>query len=210
MPRRLLPAIAALVTILPVPGFAHHAMDGAVPATAWEGIASGIAHPVIGLDHLAFLLAAGTLAAAAPRLGGLWALAAFLGAGLVGALLHLAGTGLGPVEAAVALSVLLAGMALLAPVSRRRGTALVWLAAAFGAAGLFHGHAYAEAVVGAGPAPVMAYLATLVAVQVAIGLAAMAAARRFGLLDGATRHRRLAGMGVTAVGAVALVAAVLA
>ena len=79
---------------------------------------SGIAHPVIGLDHLAFLVAAGVLAAAAPRRCGVWALVGFLGAGLLGALLHLAGVGLGPVEATVAVSVLLAGAALLAPPAR--------------------------------------------------------------------------------------------
>jgi urease accessory protein len=89
----------------PLPALAHHAMGGAVPVTAWEGLVSGIAHPVTGLDHLAFLLAAGVLAAAAPRRGGTWSLVAFLGAGLVGALLHLDGVGLGPVEAVIALSV---------------------------------------------------------------------------------------------------------
>ena len=36
-------------------------MGGATPATFWQGLASGVGHPVIGLDHLVFLLAAGVL-----------------------------------------------------------------------------------------------------------------------------------------------------
>ena len=39
--------------------FAHHVMDGATPATFVEGLLSGLGHPVIGPDHLAFLLAIG-------------------------------------------------------------------------------------------------------------------------------------------------------
>jgi urease accessory protein len=212
MLRYRIPIFAATVTAAaaPDPALAHHAMGEAVPTTAWEGIASGLAHPIIGLDHLAFLLAAGVLASAAPRHGGLKALAAFLGAGLAGALLHLAGLGLGPVEAAVALSVLLAGAALLAPAAHRPAAAPAWLAIAFAAAGLFHGHAYAEAVVGSGPVPVTAYLATLVVAQAAIGLGAMVLARRGAAMGGAAFQRRWAGVCATAVGTVAFVVATLA
>jgi urease accessory protein len=42
---------------------AHHAMGGTTPQTLAQGLLSGLAHPVIGLDHLAFTLAAGLLAA---------------------------------------------------------------------------------------------------------------------------------------------------
>ncbi|MFN8984581.1 MAG: HupE/UreJ family protein, partial [Alphaproteobacteria bacterium] len=52
-----------LLALLPLPAAAHHPMDGAMPETLWQGFASGIGHPVSGLDHLAFLLAAGVLAA---------------------------------------------------------------------------------------------------------------------------------------------------
>jgi urease accessory protein len=213
MPRRRLAALATLATTaaMPVPALAHHAMGGAAPATAWEGFMSGIAHPVIGLDHLAFLVAAGVLAAAAPRRGGAWALVAFLGAGLLGAFLHLGGVGLGPVEAVVALSVLLAGAALLAPPARLPVAAPAWLALAFAAAGLFHGHAYAEAVAGSGSAPIVAYLLALVVVQATFGLGVMAVAQRFGgRTAGAMPHRRWAGMTATVVGAVTFAAAVVA
>lgn len=207
MPKLSPIALAALTAVLPVPALAHHAMGGEAPVTAWQGIVSGVAHPVIGLDHLAFLLAAGVLAAAVGRRAGIAALAAFLGAGLVGAVLHLGGFGLGPVEAAVALSVIGAGVALLAAPARLPGAAPGWLALGFGVAGLFHGHAYAEAVAGSGPAVVVAYLLTLLAMQAGIGLLAMRLARGMGE---AQRQRRWAGAAATVVGAVALGAAVLA
>src|SRR5512143_2201835 len=46
------------------PAFAHHVMGGRTPATFTEGILSGLGHPVIGLDHLAAVVAIGCLAAA--------------------------------------------------------------------------------------------------------------------------------------------------
>src|SRR5829696_4054876 len=71
---------------------AHHVMGGTTPRT----LAQGLAHPVIGLDHLAFTVAAGLLAArlAPPLAGAALMPLAFLAAGAVGASLHLAGVDL--------------------------------------------------------------------------------------------------------------------
>ncbi|MCA3279710.1 MAG: HupE/UreJ family protein [Roseomonas sp.] len=163
-----------LLALLPLPAAAHHPMGGAMPETLWEGFASGIGHPVIGLDHLAFLLAAGVLAAALPRGEALRAIAGFLAAGLAGLALHMAGIGLGPVEALIAASVLLAGLALLIT-QRVSAPALL---AGFALAGLFHGHAFAEAVIGAEATPIIAYLAGLAVIQGALMLGAMALAQQ--------------------------------
>src|SRR5437588_7089869 len=38
---------------------AHHLMGGKIPSTFAEGILSGVGHPIIGPDHLAFLIALG-------------------------------------------------------------------------------------------------------------------------------------------------------
>ena len=38
------------------PAFAHHAMDGQMPTSFAQGLLSGLAHPVIGPDHLAFII----------------------------------------------------------------------------------------------------------------------------------------------------------
>ena len=63
---RVLTGVAATLAIVQ-PAAAHHFMDGTTPATAAEGLLSGLAHPLIGLDHLLFLMAAATLLAAAIR-----------------------------------------------------------------------------------------------------------------------------------------------
>lgn len=183
-----------LLALLPLPAAAHHPMGGAMPQTIWQGFASGIGHPVIGLDHLAFLLAAGVLAAALPRGAALKAMAGFLLASMAGLALHLAGIGLGPVEALIAASVLLAGLALL--IAKRVSAPA--LLAGFALAGLFHGHAFAEAVIGAEATPLLAYLAGLAVIQGALMLGAMALAQQ------ATRARWLR----PAMGAVASVAGV--
>lgn len=165
--------LATLLALLPLPAAAHHAMDNAVPASLWQGFVSGIAHPVIGLDHLAFLIAAGLLAATLPAGRGSVAILVFVLGGFAGSLAHIAGIGFGPVEAIVALSLLLAGIALL-----WRGLPGALLPVAFGAAGLFHGHAFAEAIIGAEQGPLAAYLAALALTQAAIGLGVMLLARR--------------------------------
>ncbi len=164
----------SLMALLPLPAAAHHPMDGAMPQTLWQGFASGIGHPVIGLDHLAFLLAAGVLAAALPRNQALRAIFGFLAAGMVGLTLHMAGIGLGMTEALVAASVLLAGLALL--VAKRVSARALLLG--FALAGLFHGHAFAEAVIGAEATPIIAYLAGLAVIQGALMLGAMAMAQQ--------------------------------
>ena len=38
---------------------AHHVMGGRMPSTFTEGLLSGLGHPVIGADHLAFLVGLG-------------------------------------------------------------------------------------------------------------------------------------------------------
>ncbi len=199
MPRPSLVAALAAALLLPaVPAFAHHPMDGAVPQTIWEGLLSGLAHPVLGLDHLAFLLAAGVLAALRRQA----ALPALLLATVLGAGLALAGLSLDPVEVLVALSVLMAGLALLRPLP---GGGALLLPAGFALAGLAHGAAYAESVVGAPLPAILAYLLALSVMQAALAQAGPALLR--GLQRLVAAPRLVAGGAVAAVGVVALVQA---
>lgn len=193
--------IAALLALAPLPALAHHPMGGTVPETLWQGLASGIGHPVIGPDHLAFLLAAGVLAASLPAGRGVLAIVGFVVGGFAGSLLHVAGIGLGPVEALVALSVLAAGIGLL-----WRGVPAAGLPAAFALAGVVHGHAFAEAVIGAETGPLAAYLAALALTQGAIGVGTMLLARRIG--DAAPRLRQVTGAAAAMAGVAFLAAAV--
>ena len=113
-------------------------MDGATPATFVEGLLSGLGHPVIGPDHLAFLLAIGV----AVGVGGLnLALPAlFVVASAIGVTLHVNGVDLPAAELVVAVSVLLAGFLI---ASGRALPVSIW-AGLFAVAGLFHGYAFGE------------------------------------------------------------------
>jgi urease accessory protein len=201
-PSALLAAIAALF-LAAGPAAAHHPMDGAVPATLWQGLASGLAHPVIGPDHLAFLVAVG-LAAGIARHGPALPLL-FVAASVLGVAAHWLGLVMPGAELLVGATVLAAG----APLAR--GCApdpRVW-AALLAVGGLAHGQAYAAAVVGAEATPVLAYLAGLALVQGAIaGGVALLPGRRPAAAG--TPAVRLAGFAVVLVGAAALAGRALA
>ena len=165
---------AALVVsaALPVLAHAHHPTGGATPATALDGLLSGFGHPVIGLDHLLFVLAIGAACYYFGQRAG--AVAAFLLAALGGTVLHLWKTTLPYPDAWVAVTLIGLGVLLInaSPVLRSK-TAIGLLALA----GLAHGYAYGEAIVGAEPTPIFAYLIGLTAVQGAVVLAGYALAR---------------------------------
>jgi urease accessory protein len=193
--------LVLLLVLAPLPAAAHHPMGGAVPSTLWEGFASGIGHPVIGPDHLAFLLAAGVLAATLGVRRGAFGIAAFVAGGFLGSLAHIAGIGFGPVEALVALSIVAAGGALL-----WRGAPVALVPSGFALAGLAHGHAFAEAIIGAEATPLVAYLFALALVQAAIGLGVMVLARRMG--EDLPRLRLAAGAAASVAGVAFLAMAI--
>ncbi len=185
------------------PALAHHAMGGVTPTTLWQGLVSGLAHPVIGPDHLAFILVAGGVSALAP--GGLRLAACFIAASMAGVLLHVAELGLPMVEPAVAASVLVAGLLLVSGVNLG---GVSW-AALMVVAGVLHGYAFGEAVVGAHTSVIGAYLVGLGLVQLGIAAMAMramtAVARSQALLP---QRVRAAGYAASAVGCVLLLSAI--
>lgn len=162
----LLPRLLGLWAAVALPAAqAHHAMDGQMPATLAQGLLSGLAHPVIELDHFLFLLGAAVAVAAArlPLQLARGALLVFAAAGLAGTVMHVRGIDLPAAEAGVALTLLLGAAALLRP--QWPALPAVGLAAA---AGLLHGYAYGESIVGAEPRPLAAYLLGLALVQAAL------------------------------------------
>ncbi|MEM8807243.1 MAG: HupE/UreJ family protein [Cyanobacteria bacterium P01_G01_bin.38] len=163
---RLLLGLLALVGVLSLatPALAHHPLGGRLPANAFEGFLSGVAHPVIGLDHFAFVLAAGLIAATKRR--GILIPVAFVLASLVGTGMHLMLWNLPAPEMIISASVLAFG-AILA-LGDRLNLALVLSLGAL--AGIFHGYAYGEAIFGAEMSPLVAYLAGFATVQMAIAL----------------------------------------
>ena len=179
------------------PAAAHHPMGGVTPATFLQGLLSGFGHPIIGLDHLAFLIAVG-LAVGLGRLP-LATPAAFVLASGAGVALHVAGIGLPAGEFLVAASVVALGVALAAGARLALPPALLL----FALAGVLHGHAYGEAVFGAEATPIVAYLLGLFIVQGALASGVAIAAGRARRL-GTRLAARLAGGAVATVGLVFL------
>lgn len=185
--------------------FAHHAMDGRLPATFMEGLLSGLAHPVIGPDHLAFIIAIGI--AAAVILSGIGLIASFIAASFLGLLAHVARIDIPLTEPLIAFSVIAAGALIAAAkstdVARSSG---VWLALGVGA-GLLHGYAFGESIVGAHRVALHGYLIGLAIVSAAIAITAMLVVRRLLETDTLTPARiRIAGAGLGVIGTLLLVA----
>ncbi len=128
-PRKLLPMAGLLI-----PGLAH-AHPGHMDMS---GLASGLAHPLFGLDHLLAMLAVGLWGA---QLGGSarWTLPLlFVVVMLAGGGLGMMGLGLPGVEQGIVASVVVLGLLLLAA----RRVPLAYSGILVGAFALFHGHAH--------------------------------------------------------------------
>lgn len=186
MTRTIKTALAATLAIGSAgPAFAHHATGGMIPRTLGEGLLSGLAHPVIGLDHLAFLAGLGVLAALMPTGAILPVL--FLVGSAAGVGLHLAGTTLPASEWLVAVSLAGLGIGLLVRPAGHRAFAPMALA------GLIHGYALSESIVGAEPNPLGAYLAGLTASQLAVAYGVFGLVRALDRRDPAVAPRLAAG-----------------
>ncbi|MEH6527940.1 MAG: HupE/UreJ family protein [Sneathiella sp.] len=164
-------SILAIIGVLAsaTPAFAHHPLGGQPMETFSHGLLSGIGHPLLGFDHLFFVVAVGIAAlfTGYARL----APAAYIGAMLVGCLLMSFGIGLPFKEIIVGLSLLVVGYIILSG----RTLGIMPAVALFAIFGLFHGSAFGdviaaqEASVGA---PVLfGYLIGLGCLQYGIALA---------------------------------------
>lgn len=192
-PRYLAAAVFAAASS-PAIAFAHHAMDGETPRTIWQAALSGLAHPIIGWDHAAFVLAVGLLSAILDaRSAPAW----FVAGTIAGSVLHVAGVSLPGVEILIAGTVVGAGIA----VAAARSDARIPVAAVLAAAGVLHGYAYGESIIGAEPGPLAAYLLGFGAVQLVIATGAAVAYRRSSRVRAV---RGVAGGGLALVGCFAI------
>lgn len=189
--------LATLAALVATPAFAHHPLAGAEMTTFTHGVLSGIGHPILGFDHLFFVIAVGIVAALTGRLA-----TAPLGyiAGMLGGIALITnGVTLPYVEFVIAGSLILLGG--LAASGRAMSTSMAMTL--FAGAGLFHGWAFGETITGqeAGmsAAVLVGYLLGLAAVQYIVSVAAGWLATR-GIESAADLKPRLAGAVVAGVG----------
>ncbi len=168
-------AIAASFAFLlfATPVFAHHAMGGKTPSNFLDGFLSGLAHPIIGFDHFAVVVAVGLLAVLKPQ--GILIPIGFLLSAMVGTGFHLMSISLPAVEFMVSGSILLFG-ALLVIKDSPKTLIIMTLAIA---SGLFHGYAYGEAIFGAQMTPLISYLIGFTVIQIIVAGSAFAIAKKF-------------------------------
>ncbi len=180
-------------------------MGGQLPSTGWQGLLSGLGHPIIGFDHLAFVVGVGLMSHLAGRPFLLPFL--FVLGTVFGCFIHIQGWNLPWSEPAIALTVAAAA----AIVGLRPRVSIGVLALLFGAAGLFHGYAYGESIVGAEPAPLAAYVVGFGVIQYCIAVGSGAAVRRIVGRDYVSEPMamRIAGLGIAIVAAFAFATAAL-
>jgi urease accessory protein len=144
----------AATTIIPLlllgsPAFAHHpfGMGDSSQLTGWTGLVSGIGHPLLGPDHLLFLLAISFIGLKRPIAWILPMLAIGLGGSLISQFIPLPDAVAPWAEALVSLSLVAEGFIALsvAPAT--------WLLPLFG----LHGFLLGSTIVGAEPTPLLTY-----------------------------------------------------
>jgi urease accessory protein len=197
--RRL--GVLAIMMVIAEPAWGHHVMGGKLPQTFLQGLLSGLGHPVIGFDHLAAIVGVGILAALAGRSAAV--VLAFSVAVIAGVGLHLAKIDLPASELFVGLTTLLIGALVIARQSMGAGVA----ALLFAIAGLVHGYALGESIVGAEASPLIAYLLGLLTIQTAIGISIYAAVRSLARWPARTAGLTAVGVLVALAGGIATAAA---
>ena len=138
---------------------AHHVMDGDVPDTSLGGFISGLGHPIIDLEHLAFIIGVGLVAWLHKRIYSLPLL--FLIGMIVGVFAQFNFRELYSIEVAIAISVMAIGT--LVVWARTLNTRIILLV--IGVAGVLHGYSYGASILGADPFPIAGYLIGLLLVQ---------------------------------------------
>lgn len=185
--------------LLPTPALAHHPLGGMPMETFAHGLLSGIGHPILGFDHLFFVIAVGLAALFTGRR--LLAPGAYIAAMLAGTLMMSVGIGLPAKEIVIGLSLLVLGWVVLSG----RGLGLAPAMALFAGFGLFHGSAFGDSIAGQeaamGAKVLVGYLIGLGIVQYAIAVGAGWLARTvLNVQTADSVNARLAGAVVAGVG----------
>ena len=186
--------LTAIFLFTATPALAHHPTGGETPQNFLQGFLSGIGHPVVGIDHLTFVIAIGLLALLLKK--GWWIPLGFIVASIAGTGIHLMELNLPAPELFISASVLLFGIMII--LKNRPNLGLITGLAAV--AGIFHGYAYGESIVGAEPATLVAYLAGFALIQGAIAIGTFYLAKSWNNSQTGKLAIRLAGLIILGVG----------
>ena len=163
----------------PIMAFAHHAHDYAPPETAWQGLASGLAHPFLSIPHFVALMVLGLLAAATGA--GVRVVGLFCAGSLATALAFATGAAQWPAhDLWVAATLAMGAVALwryrIHPVPANWAGMVLMVAA-----GSIHGQIAAESIEAASAVILASYWCGIVAVQAVLGGIVLTAAHRLAL-----------------------------
>lgn len=181
-----------VVTLSATPALAHHPLAGEAMTTFGHGLLSGIGHPLLGFDHLFFIVAMGVTASLSRK--EFSAPIGYLAAMLAGVGLTASGVVLPLVEPFIILSLLVGGIVLALGIEKAMRYAVVY----FAFFGLAHGAAFGDSIAAQESFSVsvlIGYLIGLFAIQFAI---AVAAGRVLSWVQG--QMPRLVGAAVAGVG----------
>lgn len=185
------------ILINAAPALAHHPNGGAIPNSFTAGFLSGIGHPVIGIDHLVFVVAIGLLAALGRKRGMIIPLL-FVLATVAGTVIHLQSVSLPVPELIIAASVLVMGIFL----ARKDRVSLAIVTLVGIVAGIFHGYAYGESIIGAEATALGAYLLGFCLIQLGISAIAFYSGKMLARHSNSILILRFAGLAIAGVGCV--------
>lgn len=128
--------------LISTPALAHHPLDGIPMTTVSHGLLAGVGHPILGLDHLFFIVAVGVLACFTGRR---FLTPLFYVLGMLGGFLFLKMEfQLQHTDMAIAVTVMIIGGILMSGYNLKLPSAGLLVALA----GVFHGLALGEGVIG--------------------------------------------------------------
>lgn len=168
------------------PAHAHHpfGMGDSTDLTALQGFLSGIGHPLLGPDHLLFLLAIAFIGLQRPRAWVIPLLAAGLGGSVLSQFIPLSDAFAPWAEALVSLTLAVEGLMALTV------TSTTWLLPLVG----LHGFLLGSTIVGAEPTPLLTYFLGLLIGQGALLLVTTSGSKSLLELIGAQGQRLGAGI----------------
>lgn len=164
--KKIISLIALKLGLMSSIALAHHPSGGQLPQNSFEGFLSGLGHPVIGTDHLVFILILGVLSFFISKrvlLPGL-----FLIGTALGCISHVFSFDIPFVEHSIAFSLVVFGAMLFSKALHKS----LWVLPLALLSGVLHGYAYGESIIGTESNVLMSYLAGFTLVQFTLAFGA--------------------------------------